>query len=74
MPGAGRISARIHALGPKTKRLLDGALREERVPKGNRLVRLRPSLPTARSDRLREARFSRTSRIGATTGYALPWS
>ena len=55
-------------LGPKMYRVLLGWQRPVRDRNADRMVRLRPSLPTARSARRMSDRALRSSRIGATAG------
>ena len=70
-PSGGLIRPRSHTLGPKMYLVLLGWQRPVRDWKADRMVRLRPSLPTARSfSRISESAL-RSSRIGDTCGIGL---
>ena len=71
-PGGGLIKPRSHTAGPKMYREFDGWLRPVRDLNADRIVRLRPSRPTASHDNRSSASELRSSRNGATAGRRAP--
>src|SRR6516225_2476973 len=67
-PGGGLINPRNQTLGPKIYFELLGWLRPVRDRNAERIVRLRPSLPTARSFKRRSDSELRNSRNADTAG------
>src|SRR5215469_1678175 len=69
-PGGGLIRLRNHVDGPKMNFEFDGWFRLVRALYADRIVRLRPSAPTARSARRIADSEDRSSRSGAIRGWA----
>jgi hypothetical protein len=73
-PRPGLIRPRNQTAGPKMNFVFEGVFRPVRAPKGESMVRFRPSGPTAISSRRISLSAWRSSLSGASFGYVLAMS